>query len=147
MWKAGEREREVTINSDSHSPLWIKLLEKWCHQRPPQFSKRKLPSFTLSCSSSSTKHCFPANKMRHNFLHAVCGDSVISLAGSQAHTGQELQRALYEAPSLQGFSFISLGLWFFFFSPVELSDSPLFIYSFIYLLVECRFILVPSNFR
>lgn len=131
MWKAGERK--VTMSSESQSPLWIQLLEEErCHHQPPQFSKRKLPPFTLSCSSSSTKHCFPANKTRHNFLHAVCGDSVISLAGSQAHTGQELQGALCEPSSLP-----ALSLYFYFFLPQQNSLSlilpllsiHLFIYS------------------
>lgn len=69
--------------------------------------------------------------MKHNFLHAVCGDSVIRLAGSQAPASQELQRALHEAPASQ---VSCLFLWDFIFPSKNCSDSPPFIYSFIYLL-------------
>lgn len=139
------RERRLTADTASPSPTWIELVEKWYHYRPRRFSKRKILSSTLSCSSSCIKNCFPANKMRHNFLRAVCGDSAISLAGSQAPTGQEPQRAQDEAPGLPGFSFIPLGILFF---PLNLSLilPPLSLRLFIYSL-NLDIYFVPQHFQ
>lgn len=123
-------------NADSHGPNWIELTEKWCHYQHRQFSKGKLSSFTLSCSSSCIKHCFPANKMRHNFLHAVCGDSVISLAGRVFEPGSNRPGAAESL--LSGTLTLKFCIYFFgflFFPGKILSNSPpsLSFYLFLFL--------------